>query len=102
MQNAATTEKILSRSILGRALGAIWESLSIWSPSGRPSPAMEEPRPPMEELSGTKCAPARVPIYTVPALAKGVTQKAQNIKGAKVKLGEGAQIRRKRKSYLNR
>ena len=39
---------------------------------------------------------------TVPALAKGVTQKAQNIKGAKVKLGEGAKIRRKRKSYLNR
>ena len=41
-------------------------------------------------------------LYTVPALAKGVTQKAQNIKGAKVKLGEGAKIRRKRKSYLNR
>ena len=40
--------------------------------------------------------------HTVPVLAKGVTQKAQNIKGAKVKLGEGAKIRRKRKSYLNR
>ena len=34
-------------------------------------------------------------VYTVPALAEGVTQKAQNMKGAK---GEGTQTE---KSYLN-